>query len=337
MPRVGEAVRQHGVMIDDEEVLAGGNMGGATRVGATVRRGAGPWSPTIQRLLRHLRANGVDWVPSPLGTDDQGRDNVSFLPGLVPAYPLPEWIWADDVLADAGRHLAQLHRASATFDATGAVWQLEPRSPAEVICHNDFAPYNMVFTDGHLSGVIDWDTAAPGPRIWDLAYLAYRLVPLTEPSNVEADPVDPSLHAARLALLCDAYAGAPRPTPAASPAGHSPSAPANPADNPRTPAASPAASPSSAEASPAEACPADVRRAMARPTGVNATDLRPAETDPAAAVRLPRLRPADVLPVVVDRLRALADFTEARADEGHEHLRSHVELYRRDAAWVARG
>jgi thiamine kinase-like enzyme len=27
--------------------------------------------------------------------------------------------------------------------------------------------------------VIDWDFASPGPRLWDLAYLAYRVVPLT--------------------------------------------------------------------------------------------------------------------------------------------------------------
>jgi hypothetical protein len=198
-------------MINDEEALPGGNMGGATRAGATVRRNAGPWSPTIQRLLGHLHDHGVDWVPSPLGFDERGRDSVSFLPGLVPNYPLPHWIWTDDVLADAGRCLAQLHRATATFDTTDAVWQLESRSPAEVVCHNDFAPYNMVFTDGRLTGVIDWDTASPGPRVWDLAYLAYRLVPLTEPQNVEAGPIDPHRRAGRLASLCDAYADGPRP------------------------------------------------------------------------------------------------------------------------------
>ncbi|NYH91215.1 aminoglycoside phosphotransferase (APT) family kinase protein [Actinopolymorpha rutila] len=32
--------------------------------------------------------------------------------------------------------------------------------------------------------LVDWDTAAPGPRMWDLAYLAYTLVPLAAPENV---------------------------------------------------------------------------------------------------------------------------------------------------------
>ena len=81
-----------------------------------------------------------------------------------------------------------------------------PREPAEVICHDDFAPYNMVFSDGRLVGVIDYETVGPGPRAWDLAYLAYRLVPLAAPGN-------PDLPArtdadARLGRLCEAYGGA---------------------------------------------------------------------------------------------------------------------------------
>lgn len=65
-------------MSDAEQVLGGGNMGGAVRAGDTVRRPAGPWSPTVQRLLAHLRRRGLDWVPRPLGVDEQGRDRVSF-------------------------------------------------------------------------------------------------------------------------------------------------------------------------------------------------------------------------------------------------------------------
>ncbi|MET1008361.1 MAG: phosphotransferase, partial [Propionibacteriaceae bacterium] len=68
---------------------------------------------------------------------------------------------------------------------------------------NDFAPYNLVFRDGHLVGVIDFDTASPGPRIWDLAYLAYRLVPFAE--DALADSPGPVKRAMRLERLIEAY------------------------------------------------------------------------------------------------------------------------------------
>ena len=57
--------------------------------------------------------------------------------------------------------------------------------PAEVVCHNDFAPYNVVFDDGGPVGVIDWETAAPGARVWDVAYAAYRWVPLSRSAPAE--------------------------------------------------------------------------------------------------------------------------------------------------------
>jgi prepilin-type processing-associated H-X9-DG protein len=82
-------------------------------------------------------------------------------------------------------------------------WGWQPREPAEVICHNDVAPYNMTFIDGHVAGLFDFDTAAPGPRIWDLAYLAYRLVPFTGDANPANSAEENRLH--RLDRLIHAY------------------------------------------------------------------------------------------------------------------------------------
>ena len=67
-----------------------------------------------------------------------------------------------------------------------------------MICHNDFAPYNLAFRDGLPVGAIDFEAASPGPRAWDLAYLAYRLVPLAPPSNPDLPPQpDPEAHGSR--------------------------------------------------------------------------------------------------------------------------------------------
>lgn len=165
--------------VADEQELTGGNTTRVVRVGNTVHREAGPWTPTVQRLLAHVRDRGLTEVPEPLGLDAQGREVVSYLPGDVPGWPAPDWLWSGDVLQEAGRLLRRFHDATAGFATSGARWRLPATEPAEVICHNDAAPYNMVFRAGRLTGLIDLDTAAPGPRVRDLAYLAYRIAPLS--------------------------------------------------------------------------------------------------------------------------------------------------------------
>jgi Phosphotransferase enzyme family len=194
---------------DAEVPLAGGNMSAVARRGGAVHRSAGPWTPTVHRLLDHLRTRGVDWLPRPLGMDDQGREVLTFLPGTVPTYPMPAEVWTEEVLTTTGRWLALVHQAGADFDTTGATWQLPAHAPVEVVCLNDVAPYNMVFDDaGHVSGWIDVDVASPGPRVWDLAHLAHRLVPLTGAADTGAGAPDLPRCRRRLGLLCQAYAEA---------------------------------------------------------------------------------------------------------------------------------
>ena len=161
------------------EQLSGGNMGAVHRDGPDVLRPSGTWTPSVHRLLQHLRGRGVDGVPEPRGITDDGRERLEFLEGDVPpGFPVPAWIWDERALVSAGTLLRRIHDASASADRRGP-WRSPTHEPVEVVCHNDFATYNLVFRDGRAIGVIDWDFASPGPRLWDLAYLAYRIVPLT--------------------------------------------------------------------------------------------------------------------------------------------------------------
>jgi hypothetical protein len=178
--------------------LPGGNVGGAVRIGETVRRPAGPHTATVQALLAHLRTHGFPEAPQPLGVDEDGREVLAFVAGGVPQYPLPAWALSDGALVAVARLMRRLHDASAGFAGSG--WQRLPGAPEgdEVICHNDLAPYNTVYVDGLPVAFIDWDYAAPGPRTWDLAHAAWRFVPLTAGAPVPEA-------ARRLRLLCDAY------------------------------------------------------------------------------------------------------------------------------------
>ncbi|HEX4059242.1 MAG TPA: aminoglycoside phosphotransferase family protein [Galbitalea sp.] len=182
--------------------LGGGNMNSVRRIGNTVTRLAGPWTPTVHRYLTQLWDAGVTGVPRPLSIEGD-REVLTFVEGEVPEYPLPDWVWADSALGEAATRLRALHDASTGSNSASAVWQSAAHAPFEVICHNDFAPHNLAFRDGHVVGVIDFDLCSPGPRVWDLAYLATRMVPLTTEPHEGAPGEDQWER--RIQLMLDRY------------------------------------------------------------------------------------------------------------------------------------
>lgn len=190
------------------ELLTGGMMNAPRRIGRAVHRTRTDATDTIQRLLRHVRATGIDWVPEPLGIVD-GREVVGYLEGTVP-HDMPPWIWSESVLRDVAKRQRAWHDATLGFDLTDAIWSLESRTPHEVVCHNDFAPYNCVFEAQRLVGLIDFDLCSPGSRLWDMAYTAYRFVPVMPASRQEPhddlSPFDTAEVMRRLDLFLDAYA-----------------------------------------------------------------------------------------------------------------------------------
>ena len=187
------------------EPLPGGNSGPVIRVGDTVRRVAGPWTAQVQALMLGLREAGVSIVPEPLGLDPEGREVVEYVEGDVGIYPMPDWVWNDELLTDVGRAMRQIHDAGVGLDLPLTGWRREAVEPVEVICHVDVAPYNAVCRDSRLVALIDWDYAAPGPRGWDLGYAAYRWVSLTPPRPQDGRTAEIPEQRRRLQLLCDAY------------------------------------------------------------------------------------------------------------------------------------
>lgn len=185
-----------------QELRGGVNV--VVRRGNAVHRPSSPATPTIHRLLRHLRAEGFDGAPEPLGHDAGGNEVLTYVDGEVHG-ALPPGLRTEELLTSAAVLLRRLHDASATFP-TGPDdrWLLPARSPAEVVCHGDVAPYNCAVRDGVVVGFIDFDTAHPGPRVWDLAYAVYRFAPLHAPDNPDSygSPEDQGRRAAR---FCRAY------------------------------------------------------------------------------------------------------------------------------------
>jgi hypothetical protein len=182
-----------------------GNVGRVVRVGATVRRPSGSHHPAIATLLTGLTATGFP-APEPLGHDDQGRAAFRWIEGAVPVPPYPAWSLTEEALASVGRLLRRYHDAVSTIPiASGLDWSFELRDPhgGPIVCHNDVCPANVIFRDGHASALIDFDFAAPGRPVWDLALTARMWIPLRPPEfNGTRAHLDPFR---RLPVLVDAY------------------------------------------------------------------------------------------------------------------------------------
>ena len=191
---------------DHDEVQLPGNVGGAVRVGDTVRRPTGPWTPAVHALLTHLRDAGLHGVPEVLGFDDAGREILSFLPGR--SIDVDVEIADDGLLAGAVDWTRRFHDAVRSFDATGRRWRNAARDPEgdELICHHDLGAYNWIVDGDQFVGVIDWDMSGPGHPIGDLAFMAWNSLPLYR--EIPEDDI-----VRRLRLMASTY-GAPSITPA---------------------------------------------------------------------------------------------------------------------------
>lgn len=135
-------------MAEVEEPLFGGlEAHRVVRVGATVRRPGGPWSPAVQALLRHLQAKGFP-APEPFGLDQRGREIVSFIDGTAGNWPWGEALRRTSGARQIGALLKDYHHAVQDFAPPAqAIWRDGAGSPGpgEIVLHGDFGPYNLIW------------------------------------------------------------------------------------------------------------------------------------------------------------------------------------------------
>jgi Ser/Thr protein kinase RdoA (MazF antagonist) len=168
----------------------------------------------VHALLRHLEAAGFDGAPRLFGFDERGREVLEFIDGVVP-WPdaLRSRLGSDEAIRRVGRLLRSFHDAVADFrPGPDAVWRYPEMADDALpflddrgllVCHNDPAAWNLVMGADRWA-FIDWDAAGPRPPIWDVAYCAITVVPITSDAGQASWP-EPVSVAHRLQALGEGY------------------------------------------------------------------------------------------------------------------------------------
>lgn len=183
-----------------------GSGGNVFRDGDTVLRPAGAHRGATGALLRALAASDF---PAPVLVGDAAGGGQAFrwIEGEVAVAPFPAWAMSDAALGSTARLLRAYHATVAALELPpDLVWPSEMADPrgGPIVCHNDVCPENVVFRDGEAVALLDFDMAAPGRALWDLAQLARMWSPLRPPALV-APGMEGLRPLHRLGVLARAY------------------------------------------------------------------------------------------------------------------------------------
>ena len=192
-----------------KEENLGGTLNRVVKIGDTVHRQI-KGSLIIHSYLQFLESAGMQGVPRFLGIDEQGREILSYVPGMTAESGLSFFhscMHSDQAICDMARFMRKLHDISEGFLPTaienGWTNPFLPDGNYETICHGDAAIWNFAFVDEKLAGMFDFDQAFPGTRAWDLTITLFSAVLPScydyAPAKHEADT------RRRIRLFFDAY------------------------------------------------------------------------------------------------------------------------------------
>jgi Phosphotransferase enzyme family len=172
-------------------------------VDGTVKRRAGPWSDAVHALLRHFELVGFDGAPRSLGICD-GYEILSYVEGTTAVERAPS---GDESVFSLGKLIRDMHDAQRGF-GRDADWQRLPGAIGgdEVVCHTDVLGHNVVFRGDVAVGLIDWELAAPGLRLTDVAAAAVWFAPLRAEKHARRYGLPWDRRRERLRALADGYA-----------------------------------------------------------------------------------------------------------------------------------
>jgi aminoglycoside phosphotransferase (APT) family kinase protein len=179
----------------EETVLDGGAVNEVVRVGATVRRTPTRRFGYVRDLLALFERRGWAGAPRFLGTDERGREMFDHIEGRAALSPAERMAARTDAgLVRIARLVREFHDLTHGTPLAG---------DQDVVCHNDLSPKNTVYaverTEWRPLAFIDWDLAAPGARIHDVAHVCWQYL------DLGPGVADVREAARRIGLVRDAY------------------------------------------------------------------------------------------------------------------------------------
>ena len=134
-----------------------GSINKVERIGNTVRRPVHRWTPAVHGLFRHLEEIDFKGVPRLLGVDGE-HEVLTFIQGEAGLRPWMEVLKTDLAIEQFAGFLRSYHLAVEDYiqpkDTEWYVPGLKWR-PGLIIRHGDLGPWNTVWHDGDLTGVVD--------------------------------------------------------------------------------------------------------------------------------------------------------------------------------------
>ncbi len=136
-----------------------------------------------------------------------GRERLRFIEGEVAVPPFPAWVQTDHALSSITDLMRSFHEASSRLPVIPAKWSDELADPCSgtMICHNDVCFENVVFRNGEAVALLDFDFAAPGRPLFDLAAFARMCVPIDDDLSASRLGFRELDRPARLRLVAETY------------------------------------------------------------------------------------------------------------------------------------
>jgi thiamine kinase-like enzyme len=148
--------------METEIALEGGRVtSSVTRKGNYVYRACCSNSPFVHKILKWIESKDSTIIPHFIGINDDGREIITFLEGQAPK-DLGDF--SEKQLFEAGKLIKYLHIILADYPDC---------KKGQTVCHNDLSPCNFMFINDIPYAVFDWDAAAIGDPMDDLAYAVW--------------------------------------------------------------------------------------------------------------------------------------------------------------------